>query len=84
VKNPLPLATAGLPGESLACPTQTQEQCQAKNCAYGETDGEPSPEGGLRGGGTFVTCSQNCPDRYPWTCNPNGLDPRPDVCDEGV
>jgi len=84
VKNPLPLATAGNAGGPLACPTLTQQSCRTKTCTYDETGGELSPGGGLRGGGKIVSCSQYCPDRYPWTCNPQGIDPRPDVCDEGV
>lgn len=83
VKNPQPLATAGNPGGPLACPGQATQSCQLKTCSYDEASGEPGGSG-LRGGGKFVTCSRNCPDRYPWTCNPQGFDPRPDVCDEGV
>jgi len=83
VKNPLPLATAGNSGGPFSCTGQGQQSCRVKTCSYDEASGEQAGSG-LRGGGKIVSCSQYCPDRYPWTCNPQGTDPRPEDCDEGI
>jgi len=83
LKNPVPLSQAGSPTGPFNCPTMTQAPCTVRTCTYDEYLSEPNDAGGFRGGGRIVTC-RPCPDRYPWTCNPRGLEPASATCDEGI